>query len=282
MDVCPYLGKIGDQSTPVLFPSHLNGCHRSSTAFTPDFDHQDRYCLTKVYCQCAAFIDVTQALEVPTPKNERRHAWTFILVITLMVLAGALFSTYQNEISGFYAQLINPQQIPVTSTQKQSTVTNIATKAVALTYSPTLTITRIPTPLNMATSTTSQLAALVNLEMPFGSQAKFVIHRVRAGESFSEITSKYKTTIEAIKWVNFNLNIPLWENSLLVIPIDMDGIDPDLPPFEAYQVKGGAIPVKDLALTLKVDAFQLSLYNGFSSDQILLNGHWLIIPRTRK
>jgi hypothetical protein len=46
-----------------------------------------------------------------------------------------------------------------------------------------------------------------------------LIHKVGNGENLAGIADQYKTSVDAIQTVNYNLQVPVWINWLLVVPV---------------------------------------------------------------
>jgi hypothetical protein len=278
MKICPYLAKVDDPSTAILFASRFNGCHRLGKAWKPGFSIQANRCLTEAFEACATYRQEPQAVEV-TRTGPRLSRWMVVAVVTLGLILVDLVVVWllQNSASFGRSEVKSTE----TATTEAIRPTEMAASATA-TVVVTMTETMAPSGVIEAATQTPDVATRVDLDSPFGAQTKFIIHRLRAGESFFELTLKYTTTVDVLKWVNFDLHVPLWENELIVIPLKMTTIDPAMPPFEAYQVGSSAIKAHDLAEKLGVDAGQLCIYNGLKPEQVLPRQHWLIVPRTRK
>jgi LysM repeat protein len=117
------------------------------------------------------------------------------------------------------------------------------------------------------------------LDMPIGSAHLFVIHRIVQGESLFTMATKYNTSTEAIKNVNYNMPDPVWVDWLVIIPVDTSDVS-GLPTFEAYMVVEGGVSIKWLAEILKLDTTSLKFYNGLENDYLLSDGEWLLLPHT--
>ena len=178
----------------------------------------------------------------------------------------------------------NPALIVLTQAR---TPTPRASQTPAGTVSPssTPTLTLIPsrTPTKTVTLTSPPTlppgACGHPLDAQFGAEVKFVIHRVAGGDSMDLFISKYQTSLEAIRAVNFSLHIPLWAEAIMVIPIgrtDTRGI----PAFEPYQASGENMALDALAQKLNTDAQSLQKYNAFD-DSCKTFVNWLLIPRAR-
>jgi LysM repeat protein len=142
------------------------------------------------------------------------------------------------------------------------------------------TVTSAPTEarriVTLTPAITSTVAAIHALETPFGVDYQFVIHRVKKGESLALLSSRYGTTEDAIKAVNYQLPNPLTVNFMIVIPVDIVDVQ-GLPSFEVYKVSK-SISLGDLAKQLQIDQKVLAYYNGMAEARVLKAGEWILIP----
>jgi len=150
----------------------------------------------------------------------------------------------------------------------------VSTEKIYATATPAPTETRLIA--TLTPTITSTVAAIHALETPFGVDFKFVIHRVKKGESLALLSSHYGTTEDAIKAVNFQLPAPLTVNFMIVIPVDLVDVQ-GLPSFEAYKVSTN-ISLVDLAKQLQIDQKVLAYYNGMDEARLLKAGEWVLIP----
>lgn len=153
-----------------------------------------------------------------------------------------------------------------------STFTPIPTFTLTITQTPTLTPTQTPT----RTATTAPL--LRGLDTIIGIDYPLIIHKVQTGESLSQYASQYKTSLDAIIRVNYELSIPVWIGALVVIPVGFTDVA-QMPYFQPYRVTTGEITVEALANELGVNLNELIYYNDFKPGELLKVGEWLIIPR---
>ena len=154
------------------------------------------------------------------------------------------------------------------------TLTSTRTQTPTRTSTPTQTPTRTPTP--TATLSPFQRA----LDTPIGNDYKFIIHQVKSGENISQYATSYKTSVEAILRVNYSLNIPLWVDALVVIPVDFSAVA-QMPYFQPYKVTTGGITIEALAKELGTDLGDFIYYNGLNSGERLQLGDWVLVPRQR-
>jgi LysM repeat protein len=115
------------------------------------------------------------------------------------------------------------------------------------------------------------------LDAPFGKNTKFVVHRVMSGENLTLYAGQYHTTTDAILAVNYHLPMPVWEDWIIVIPVDTLDVS-DIPPFEPYQAIGTRISLGELAKQLNTDPQSLYRYNSFEGACQVFSG-WLLVPR---
>lgn len=197
---------------------------------------------------------VAVSTEVPSPTATLRVAWTNP---ALFVPTTARTST--PRASQTPAGTVSPSSTP-TDTRVPS---RTPTKTVTPTFPPTLPPGTCGHP----------------LDAQFGTEVKFVIHRVAGGENLDLYETKYQTSLDAIRAVNFSLHIPLWAETIIVIPVgrtDTRGI----PAFEPYQASGESLSLEALARQLNTDAQSLQKYNAFD-DSCKTFVNWLLIPRAR-
>ncbi len=287
MKICPYLGKIDDPATPILFPSTLNGCHRIARVWKPSQLTQAHTCLTEAHVKCATFREEPQAVDVKIreayfARKKRRYLVIALVILGVILLDLLVFWVlFSNATFGRSPAISTPEAtigISGAAGQDWRPIATIAT----LVYTPFLTSTVKPSPLPVSLTITPSVAQSVDLDRPFGSQPRFVIHRIQPGDNLYDLTKTYATTLEVLKWVNYQLHIPLWLEELIVIPINQMAVDPQMPPFEAYQVVQDAVEVRVLAASLGADEQLLCRYNNLRPEQLLTQRHWLIVPRTRK
>lgn len=115
------------------------------------------------------------------------------------------------------------------------------------------------------------------LDVPFGKNAKFLVHRVVSGENLTLYAGQYNTTTEAILAINYHLPMPVWEDWIIVIPVETVDVS-DVPPFEPYQAIGTSISLGELARQLNTDPQSLYKYNAFEGACRIFSG-WLLVPR---
>jgi hypothetical protein len=115
------------------------------------------------------------------------------------------------------------------------------------------------------------------LDTAFGTDLKFVVHRVATGENLTLYAQQYETSTNAILAVNHHLPMPVWEDWIIVIPVEMLDVS-DVPPFEPYQAIGTSLSLAELAKQLNTDPQALDKYNAFEGACKTFSG-WLLVPR---
>ena len=118
------------------------------------------------------------------------------------------------------------------------------------------------------------------LDVPFGRTPRLVLHRVLSGENLTLYAEQYHTSIAAILAVNSHLPMPVWEDWIIIIPVETGDRSPRVPPFEPYQAIGASLSLEELAEQLNTDAQSLYKYNAFGKDCKVFSG-WLVVPRER-
>jgi hypothetical protein len=119
------------------------------------------------------------------------------------------------------------------------------------------------------------------LDIPIGTDYIFVIHRVVAGETLTQIADRFDTNVEAILAVNGSIKNPGWSGTLLVVPFGFSDVV-KLPSFVVYRVeeRDRGISVEKLAKYLRVSPLDLKYYNGWINDgDRPLVGDFLLVPR---
>ena len=114
-----------------------------------------------------------------------------------------------------------------------------------------------------------------------GVDYQFVIHRAKSGETLRQYAELYKTSAGAILRVNYSLNLPLWDDVLVVIPVGFTDVV-QMPYFQPYKVNAERITLEDLARELATDLEDLIYYNALIGKNEVYAGDWLIIPRKSK
>ena len=297
---CPSLGLFDDAETSESYPSAWNYCHHSRPAASPALKYQEGVCLGGKYHECPVFLSQQMA---PLPRQVRaphtikqRNSFRKKLVLGLTALGVVLLLGWGISNRGMFAvpgigketrtsfatdlSTGTVTSLPTMTASPPPTLTHTATAhvlsgLVVITDTPatTPTLYRTATP----TNTPSQLEVLI------GTDYKFVIHKVLNGEDLDQYATKYNTSVDAIKAVNYGQDPIPWVDTLLVIPVNFTDYS-KLPRFVIYQVKREeiGISVEDMAKRLRVNPLDLKYYNGWTSpgDRPLV-GDLLLVPRPR-
>ena len=99
------------------------------------------------------------------------------------------------------------------------------------------------------------------LETPIGLEQNITIHKVQPGDSLVSIASHFWTTSEAILAINFQLQVPLQVDKLIVVPNNQTDVQ-GWPVFEAYN-NPTDILLESLAQQLAVDPQLLNYITAF-------------------
>jgi hypothetical protein len=297
---CPFLGLVDDPTTSFGFPCIGNCCRRAHPVEAVNLEHQSVYCLNAEYDRCPVF---TSEGKMPLPADVRlrqgktRKQKTIVLQIAIGLFVVLIVVLLGKEL----LWKVLPAPSPVSSGNLQVTTTTMAspsvTVIVTLGSTPVTNITLTITPSRTANVLFSQTASVVSflaytpsptstpriqlsLGVALGLEKQFLIHRVLEGESLDLLASKHHTTVAAIQAVNYFLPSPLLANWIVVVPIGITDTQ-DLPPFETYQVVGENISAGALAQKLSLNVIKFTYYNALSPETVLMQGDWLLIPKTR-
>jgi hypothetical protein len=300
---CPSIGLMDDADTSLGYPSNWNYCHRSKPIAPPRFRHQEEFCLSGKYSQCPVFLSqqvapLPEDLRIPrstsdlTRNNIRRN-----LVIALMVFIAVMALGWGIASQGMFAApgIGKATQTSFATALSTVTATSLPLPTMNVSPPPTLTytmtvhvlssfITDTPTYTPTLYRTTTPSSTPSKLDVPFGTDYKFVIHKASGGERFEQFATQYNTSVEAIQAINYNnITNPLFSDVFLVIPVGFTDVA-KLPRFVVYFVKENerGISVEMLAKRLRVNPLDLKYYNGWTNagDRPLV-GDYLLVPRPR-
>ena len=143
---------------------------------------------------------------------------------------------------------------------------------------------RIPRPahpqaLRRRLPTSTALPQRHPLEVPFEIEGhELLLHWVGGGETFEEVNSKYRTSAEVIRSLNYSAQASLLANTVLVVAPALQIVDTSLPRFRVRQVGELPVTIEELALQFKVDAELVKRYNGCNDACPLTAGDWVLIP----
>jgi hypothetical protein len=295
--LCPFLGLLDDPETSQGFPSIWNCCHHSQPIAPPALEYQEEFCLCGKHRECPVFLS-QQAMPLPedirspiVPVDGKRSPLRQKLIIGLTSLGAMFVLVWGVSSNGMFVipgigkstQISIPTTI-FTATETPSPVTDTPPSA-TMTSSPFPTLTIPASPSTPYTPTLFITATSTVTPSPYdvliGSDYKFVIHKVLTGENLKQYAAKYNTSVETILAVNHGITVPVWVNTLVIIPVGFTDYA-KLPSFVVYQVKQEerGVSVEEMARKLKVDPVDLKYYNGWTSpgDRPLV-GQFLLVPR---
>ena len=278
---CPYLGLYDDPATALTYPSAESYCHKVKPPAVPNLDQQLSLCLTGQYSTCQIFQSQT-AHRMPRDLKmkavgKRRGCFNLIYlailafsaIVAFIVLISSSRPEEQPENSAAIS-LAAPTETPFLSV---GLATEEPTSAPALP-------TEIPSPSPQPTppATPIETHEAHYLDEPFGEDQRFVVHQVASGESLLFLATQDNTTPDILKAVNYQLIVPIWVDSIIVIPLDCLELN-NLPAFEAYQVSESDITLRELAERFAVDLEALVRFNDIPAEEKLLVSEWVLIPR---
>jgi hypothetical protein len=299
LERCPYLGLHDDRLTALAYPSAWNYCYHAVPAASVLETHQVEACLSLQYVHCPVYLSRKPAslparLRSLAGVRSRNDGLSKMGRLTLFLLLGALVvlviflgqrflsvpeeNTTLSLITTSPGLAAHPTPSPVAAGLGEAVplasaiAVNLPTKSLMLSPAPsraasrTLTLTPIP-----------EGTCGHALDIPFGRNVQFVIHRVVRGENLTLYAKQYHTSTDAILAVNHHLPLPVWEDWIIVIPVEATDVS-GIPPFEPYQVIGTIVSIGKLAQELGTDSRSLSTYNAFEATCRAFSG-WLLIPR---
>lgn len=291
LERCPHLGLHDDPRTALAYPSMWNYCYRAKQPGSVNLLHQGEVCLSTAFIHCPVYaakqqISLPPHLHGSPQTNKTRSALRKNLVrslLFLLLLAAIITvvmmqrnSALRGKKDGEILSLASPgiadsQAVPATPVHE---LTLIPAGSMGLMDSASLTVPAATA--LQGTSTPTGICGHV-LDVPFGKEVKFVLHRVISGENLTMYAEQYDTTVNAILNINYRLPSPVWENWIVVIPLDNNNVS-NLPPFETYQEMGSVPTLNELARGLKADPQAFQRYNAFEEGCSSYSG-WLLIPR---
>jgi|GEM_PF-851952 hypothetical protein len=287
LTICPYLGLKDDPGTSFAYPNPANLCFHCRVPAAPLLEHQGACCLAETHPACPVFGREPQQ---PFPSNlrfgggefrsARRTPWRWIaLAVGALLIGFALWQVLPARPAG---------QVPV-SPAASLTPTSASTPSPAATKLPGLALPSTKTPgapaptLEPASPTPTDFPPQEHaLEVPvLVGEQPILLHRVIEGEQIVLLTRRYETSLEVLEALNYSPPAPVFAGRVIVIAPGLMNVDPNLPPFDPYQVIDPEIGVGELAGKLGVDLDRLKYYNRCSGFCKFVSGDWLLIPRLR-
>ena len=312
---CPFLGLKYDPQSLMVYISPQNHCHHCKPVMAVNLEHQNDYCLGATYSNCQVYNDqpgrpLPRALRLKGYKPATRRSGqrlVNILIFCTILLTGGYF--IQNKF--FHSPPVAPGSPLVI--QETASLTPISTRAdpahivtasvtlMAGVISPTLTATVSPFPSLTPTILTPTRTATLKitstqppsrtpvpsmtateisphaLDVPIGKEPGYLIHRVADGENLIMMAATYLTTVEAILAVNYSISVPIWRNSIVIIPLGITSTA-SLPILEPYQLTVDKMTAENLARDMGCDAALFKNINEIADGEILRKGDWFLVP----
>ena len=286
---CPSLGLMDDAQTSLAFPSIWNNCYRSRPVAPPKLKYQEEVCLCENHRECPLFLS-EQTVPLPghirSPRSHSKSSkGTLGRIIFLLLILGVVFAL----VWGLFGKELG---LPFTATWSPETASQLLAPTKHYTISPTtkpslaptlaLASTALPvTPTTISPSVTPLVSSSKHqLEIPIGTDRKFIIHRVLEGENLDQYERIYNTSLDAIMTINFKLTPPVWVGTLVIVPVGFVDVT-DVPSFEPYMVTEAGMTSDLIAQKFEVNLLDLKYYNAISDGEQLVVGEWLLIPHER-
>ena len=273
---CPYLGLHDDSRTSLAYPSPWNHCYRVDPSSAVSVSHQANVCLKGEYVHCEVYGANTS---IVMPRNLRGSTnpvvkkgkpkigfWNGLILLSItmifIVLIGQAWKTGDGSPADVSGSPIN------TPTEDHSDLfPDIPPFNTAL-------LDPSPGPTRMAPRTCGH-----ELDVAFGAENRFVLHRIAVGENLNLYANRYQTAVNAILYINHDMQMPIWENMVIVIPVGTTLVI-GTPPFEVLEQEKILMSTDRLAERLNTDSQQFRRYNEFDDSCVEFSG-WILIPRKR-
>ncbi|GAB4546402.1 MAG: hypothetical protein Fur002_21450 [Anaerolineales bacterium] len=295
-NVCPFLGLQDDPDSHQAYASEANYCYRGANPQPIRITHQGKYCLEAAHAHCAVFHNAaanTQRIYARVkPAKKRWVSQRNVIALAIALLVIFLFEQI----------LLRPAATPpaaVSATALQETSTCTPTLAPSETPKPQASATPTPTlhlpifgsvtarssPTPTASATFAPYVSKHQLNIPIGTDKRFVIRRLETGERLDEYLLQYNTTFDAVKQINYDLYLqnPVIRDVLVVFPynfFDVSGLN-SLTVYQTQEPERGA-NYEYLALILHVDLETFQRYNGITSFmERPLVGEYYLVPQKR-
>ncbi|NMB55530.1 MAG: LysM peptidoglycan-binding domain-containing protein [Leptolinea sp.] len=277
---CPFLGLPYDWQTAMDYPSRQNFCRRKRPPSAPDETHQREYCLNTTFKQCTFYanesIPAKPALQARVSENPLRripiYLWVLMGILVFSIVLLALWQIIARVIPAVYLSQNAP--IPLAITRNASA--DMSPTLSAPTLEPVATFTFQPTLTPKATATFTPAPPRL-FETPFGTDHRFLLHRVSTGEDLVSIAARYNTNINVIRAANYNMPQELWVDTVIIVPADVmetSGIQPMMP----LEITVNGMTMNDLALQQGVNLDGLMALNERPANYVLTPGEWVIVP----
>jgi len=260
------------------YPSSQNYCHHVTPSAAPGAAHQREFCLEASHAQCKLFAAKSVKRMPPSYLTEpiiiRKQTpvlrWLLLGFIILAVITAAVWLALTRALPTAPTRTPTVLQSDLTAPDAAAAAQASATLSQTPQPSPTVKLSPTPTP-------TPQLPHI--LETPFGTQWQFLLHRVLEGESLNLLAVIYHTSVDAIRAVNYNLPGTLWENTVIIIPLNQTDVT-GVTPMSVYAISSDGITIQALALEQDVSLDALCALNDLPANYLFYSGEWVVLPRT--
>ncbi len=290
---CPKLGSQADVFSLYAYPSALNSCFQCRKPVTPNFTHQETFCLAVDHSICPVYgLPANKGFPARLrykPPVDLGPIWQAAFTAALILaLAGLVWLGWKPLARFVQAPELTRQAassalplfpLPAPSQTLLPSTTPVFPTATQR-PSPTPTITITVTAIASATATSTQVMHVLDIPFSVGP-TRFLLHRMLAGESLDGLALKYASSLEVLRKVNMYIPSPMIIGHVIVITPGLKVVDPALPAFEPYVIPDVVITLESLASRLKVDPVLLKYYTVCTDPCRFFAGEWLIIPRLR-
>jgi LysM repeat protein len=275
INICPFCGFKDDRETALSYPSEFNFCYHTKPIDSIALPHQHQFCLSSNFDKCPIFqnekiIRMPREYKGEVPKRRNSKTLATLALLLVFVLAGLFLA----RTTGIITLPFLPEQQTLTTlspTQPLESSATITPIQATNTSSPQ------PEPSNTNTPVEPTSVTPHQLEVAFGSNPQFIIHRIQEGEGFILLASNYQTSVDAIKSVNYAITDSLLVNKVIVIPINTIDVS-SLPAFSIYEIIASGDTIETIAGKLKINVDDFLRYNDLPKGYVPIVGEWLLIP----
>lgn len=110
---------------------------------------------------------------------------------------------------------------------------------------------------------------------------ELIIHMIASGEQLVILARNYRTNVDTILALNYQIPETVWAGSTIIIAPGLLAADTTKPSFSAYKITDKEITVENLASKLGVDRELLKQYNHCPAGCLLSGGDWVIVPHAK-
>jgi hypothetical protein len=299
--ICPFLGLREDASSSLAFPSDSNYCHRCQPKAAVIHSHQEEFCLNGKYHECPVF---SREEIAPLPHDLRAHhekknagknpqikiiiaAWSVVAII--LILGWQVISKLGTAPAIQTPTVFQPATSDATDTPQPTitplpfTPTKTPTPTLHLPFFGSITVTF--TPSTTPSMTPTRYIRKHGMDVPIGTDRKFIIHRLELGDRLEPYAEKYNTSIEAIQALNYFLHLknPIYRDALVIFPIGFTDVT-KLHILTIYQIPESerGENYEYLVPKFKFDMDDFKYYNGINEPgERPLVGDYYLIPQRK-